>query len=134
MLTTLKRKPKAKTAPRGLHARNQKGRDIHGLFQHYRTTFHVQQPAIVRMTGFSPRSVAKWSKAETLSPKQEKAIVEMDRLMDGLTRVMKPADIGRWLKTPNHAFDGSTPLQVIERGETDRIWRMLYELESGQPG
>jgi len=29
--------------------------------------------------------------------------------------------------------DGSTPLQVIERGETDRIWRMVYELESGEP-
>lgn len=23
--------------------------------------------------------------------------------------------------------------QVIERGETDRLWRMIYELESGQP-
>jgi hypothetical protein len=32
------------------------------------------------------------------------------------------------------AFDGSTPLQVIERGETDRIWRMIYELEFGEPG
>ncbi len=31
------------------------------------------------------------------------------------------------------AFDGSTPLQVIERGETDRIGRMVYELESGEP-
>ena len=25
-------------------------------------------------------------------------------------------------------------LEVVERGEMDRIWRMLYELESGQPG
>jgi hypothetical protein len=25
-------------------------------------------------------------------------------------------------------------LQVIERGETDRIWRMIYELQSGEPG
>ena len=25
------------------------------------------------------------------------------------------------------------PLQVIERGETDRIWRMVYELDSGEP-
>jgi hypothetical protein len=32
------------------------------------------------------------------------------------------------------AVDGSTPLQVVERGELDRIWRMLFDLESGQPG
>jgi hypothetical protein len=25
-------------------------------------------------------------------------------------------------------------LQVVERGELDRIWRMLFDLESGQPG
>lgn len=51
-----------------------------------------------------------------------------------LARVMNPAQVGRWLKAPNPAFDGSTPLQVVERGELDRIWRMLYDLESGQPG
>jgi hypothetical protein len=38
------------------------------------------------------------------------------------------------VKEPNPAFDGSTPLQVVERGETDRIWWMLYELESREPG
>ena len=51
-----------------------------------------------------------------------------------LARVLKAEQIGHWLKAPNPAFDGSTPLQVIERGEMDRIWRMLYDIESGQPG
>ena len=94
----------------------------------------MAQPVVVRLTGFSPRSVAKWSEGITPSPKQEKALVEMDRLLDGLSRVMQPAQIGQWLKRPHPAFDGSTPLQVVERGEIDRIWRMLYDLESGQPG
>ena len=42
-----------------------------------------------------------------------------------------PADLGRWLKTPNDGFDGSTPIQVIERGEIGRIWRTVHLLESG---
>lgn len=109
-------------------------RDYAGLLLHYRNTFRLPQPLVVRLTGFSPRSVAKWSQGEAPSPKQEKALVEMDRLLDGLSRVMEPVQIGRWLKQPNAAFDGSTPLQVVERGELDRIWRMLYDLESGQPG
>lgn len=29
--------------------------------------------------------------------------------------------------------DGSTLLQVIERGETDHIWPMAYELEPSEP-
>lgn len=109
-------------------------RDYPALLLHYRHTFHLPQPLLVRLTGFSPRSVAKWSQGDAPSVKQEKALVEMDRLLDGLSRVMEPAQVGRWLTQPNSAFDGSTPLQVVERGELDRIWRMLYELESGQPG
>jgi hypothetical protein len=109
-------------------------KDYAGLLRHYSATFKMPQPVVVRLTGFSPRSVAKWSEGVPPSPKQEKALVEMDRLLDGLSRVMKPEQIGHWLKSPNPAFDGSTPLQVVERGEMDRIWRMLYDLESGQPG
>jgi hypothetical protein len=108
--------------------------DYSSLLLHYRDTFHLPQPLLVRLTGFSPRSVAKWSQGDTPSAKQEKALVEMDRLLDGLSRVMEPVQVGRWLKQPNTAFDGSTPLQVVERGELDRIWRMLFDLESGQPG
>ena len=109
-------------------------KDYAGLLQHYRTAFKMPQPFVVRLTGFSPRSVAKWSEGVLPSPKQEKALVDMDRLLDGLSRVMKPGQVGHWLKSPNSAFDGSTPLQLVERGETDRIWRMLFDLESGQPG
>ncbi len=109
-------------------------KDYAGLLQHYRATFKMPQPIVVRLTGFSPRSVAKWSEGVQPSPKQEKALVEMDRLLDGLARVMQPAQVGHWLKSPNPAFDGSTPLQLVERGEMDRIWHMLYDLESGQPG
>jgi hypothetical protein len=47
---------------------------------------------------------------------------------------MKPKDVGRCLKEPNSALDGSTPVQVIERGQIDCIWRLLYLLESGEPG
>jgi hypothetical protein len=108
--------------------------DYSQLLQHYREKFHLAQPVVVRLTGFSPRSVSKWAQGETPSQKQEKALVEMDRLLDGLARVMEAKEIGRWMNTANAAFDGSTPAQVVERGETDRIWRMLYDVESGQPG
>lgn len=134
-MATLTRKNKA--IHRGLDSFQFAHRDAKtysDLLRHYRSKFALSQPLVVRLTGFSPRSVAKWSQGESPSPKQEKALVEMDRLLDGLARVMKPAQVGRWLKSPNAAFDGSTPLQVVERGELDRIWKMLFDLESGQPG
>ena len=134
MSTTLKKSKLAHPALAGFRFAHRGAKDYAGLLRHYRAAFKMAQPVVVRLTGFSPRSVAKWSEGITPSPKQEKALVEMDRLLDGLSRVMQPAQIGQWLKSPNPAFDGSTPLQVVERGEIDRIWRMLYDLESGQPG
>lgn len=49
------------------------------------------------------------------------------------TLFASPEQLATWLKAPNKAFGGSQPLQVIERGEIDRIWRMIYFLESGSP-
>jgi hypothetical protein len=63
-----------------------------------------------------------------------RTIVEIGRLYAKLHQSFAaPDQLATWLKTPNNAFNGSQPLQVIERGEIDRIWRMIYFLESGSP-
>ncbi len=96
--------------------------------------FAVRQDTLSRMTGFSPRAVAEWASGKKPSAPAKKAFAEMDRLLDALGRLLQPKEVGHWLKEPNPAFDGSTPVQVIERGQIDRIWRMLYYAESGEPG
>jgi hypothetical protein len=40
---------------------------------------------------------------------------EIKRLFTALGNLVPPEVIAPWLKEPNPAFDGSTPLQVIER-------------------
>src|SRR5438093_8572287 len=91
--------------------------------------FGVRQDTLSRMTGFSPRAVAEWASGKPPSAPAKKVFVEMDRLLDSLARLMKPKEVGQWLREPNPAFDGSTPVQVIERGQADRIWRMLNYAE-----
>jgi hypothetical protein len=41
---------------------------------------------------------------------------------------------GPWLEKSNPSLQGSTPLQVIERGESDRIWRIVWQLREGNVG
>ncbi len=105
-----------------------------GIVAHCREAYGITQPSLMRLTGFSARSVAKWSAGEDPSPKQHQSLIAAERLLKALERVIKPAQIGKWLNTPSQAFGGSSPLQVVERGEVDRLWRMLYDVESGQPG
>ena len=97
------------------------------------TRYGISYDTLTRMTGFSLRAVSNWSQGSKPSSSTGRRLTEIKRLFAALERLVSPEAIGPWLKDPNPAFDGSTPLQVIERGETDRIWRMVYELESGEP-
>src|SRR5215831_14592582 len=105
MPTIAKRAKLGHPALTGFRFAHRGAKNYAGLLQHYRTEFKMPQPMVVRLTGFSPRSVAKWSEGVPPSPKQEKALVEMDRLLDGLSHMMKPSDVGQWLRAPNQAFD-----------------------------
>ena len=66
--------------------------------------------------------------------KLQKKSAENERLFDALADVMKAEAVNEWLHRPNKQFEGSTPLQVIERGESDRLWRMIWHLREGNPG
>ncbi len=84
-----------------------------------------------RLTGFSERAIADWESGKPVSEPGLRHIKELDRLRERLTEVVKAEAIPGWLDTPNEAFDGLKPLEVIERGEVDRLWTMIYYLESG---
>ncbi|MCY2930505.1 MAG: DUF2384 domain-containing protein [Planctomycetota bacterium] len=59
---------------------------------------------------------------------------DLKALRRALAHVVKAEVIDPWLQKPNPSFDGLTPLEVIERGQIDRPWAMVYRLESGVPG
>src|SRR5947208_7897081 len=98
-------------------------------------TYHLSNEALSRVTGASPRTVSYWN-AGAIAPQRSSAhkLKEVTRLFDALSDIIKANAIGPWLQKPNKRFDGSTPLQVIERGESDRIWRMIWELREGKSG
>lgn len=101
--------------------------------QEMTSRYGISREALTRMTGFSLRAITNWSQGSRPSSSTTRHLTEIKRLFTALEKLVSPAAIGPWLREPNPAFDSSTPLQVIERGECDRVWRMIYELESGEP-
>ena len=97
-------------------------------------TFGVTQDSFTRLSGFSPRAVALWSSGRPLGGSAQKRLRELTRLFEALSQLVDRDSIGSWLKRPNQAFESSTPLQVIERGEIDRVWRMIWQLQTGNTG
>ena len=98
------------------------------------TTYGIKREHICRMTGISARTVAGWAAGQPLTAASRQKVRELKRLFEAMHQVIKPKFIGPWLVQPNSAFDGAMPLHLIERGEVDLLWRMIYDLGSGEPG
>lgn len=84
-----------------------------------------------RLAGFSERAIADWESGKSLSEPGLRRVREIERFQQRLAEVISSEAIPAWLETPNDAFDGLKPLEVIERGEIDRLWNMIFYLESG---
>lgn len=98
-----------------------------------RSDLGVPRKLFARMTGFSERSIAGWEAGRELSAPSRQRLIEMQRLQQSLAQLMESDKIAKWLETPNPELRNFKPVEVIERGEIDRIWILLYQLDAGIP-
>ncbi|TWT38870.1 hypothetical protein Enr8_05640 [Blastopirellula retiformator] len=87
-----------------------------------------------RVVNVSVRTLAKVESEGQQVEKLRRPYNEVYRLHQTLSEVVDPSALGSWFSDPNPAFDGLKPIEVIERGEIDRLWEMAYRLRSGMPG
>lgn len=91
----------------------------------------MTQPQFASMLPVCVRSLAKFEHGTSPTEAVARRLTELDRLVTALSEVMKKDFVGLWLRTPNPAFLGLKPAEVIERGEADRLWELIYLLRSG---
>ncbi len=58
---------------------------------------------------------------------------ELKHLQLTLAELVHADAVGEWMDQPNIEFDGLKPIELIERGESDRLWALIYDLRSGSP-
>jgi transcriptional regulator with XRE-family HTH domain len=105
------------------------GSDVKTLSKEYGLT----REELGRLTGFSIRALAEWAADKIPSQPAQRRLHELRRLLEALSQLVDKRAIPAWLHKRNPAFDNITPLQVIELGEIDRIWAMIYDMGAGQP-
>lgn len=99
-----------------------------------RAAYALTRPAFARLLGVSERKLIDLENQRgPVKPTVARRLRETERLRDALVSVMEPADIGAWMLQPNRVFAGLKPLEVVERGEVDRLWSAFYVLASGEP-
>lgn len=96
-----------------------------------RTDFGLTRKTLARMTGLSERTLTTWEAGSGINEVGRRAIVTVDRLLRALAEVVRKEAIAEWLEQPNEGFGNLKPLEVVERGESDRLWRMIYFVGAG---
>ena len=98
-----------------------------------RNTLGMPREVFGRLVNVSVRTIADVESTRKKAEKLRRTYVEVKRFCDAMSEVVDPSCLGDWLMTPNDAFGGFKPLEIIERGEIDRLWEMFYRLRSGMP-
>src|SRR5262245_36762894 len=109
------------------HPTTQRVRDL-------RAALGMSQTEYARLLACSVRTLADVEQGRR--EPSEAAIrqqTQIARLCKAAKRVMAPAAVAAWILAPNPAFSGLKPVELIERGEIDKLWRALYAAESGEP-
>jgi len=99
--------------------------------QNFRIDFGISRTVLVRLTGLSERTLATWENGGAVGEPARRALLGIERLLKELGKVIRKRAIPEWLDTPNPGFGNLKPIEVIERGKSDQIWRMIYFLGSG---
>ena len=98
-----------------------------------RSRYGLPRRSFARVLGVSERTLADLEAGKLPTEPTRRRLAEADRLHRALATVIRPDALGPWLDAPNDAFGGLKPLELVERGETDRLWHMLFDLRSGNP-
>jgi hypothetical protein len=87
-----------------------------------------------RLVNVSVRAIAEAELNQSHIAKLKRPYAEVGRLYRALSDLIDEEAIGPWFVAPNDAIGGLKPMEVIERGEIDRLWDMVYRLQAGLAG
>lgn len=92
----------------------------------------VDQPDIARVAGTSSRSVARW-RAEAALPRRmtEERLLELKAVVDLLRTVLRDEPARMWIRSPNPMLSYEKPLDLVERGDFQRVVGAILALAEG---
>jgi uncharacterized protein (DUF2384 family) len=79
------------------------------------------------MANCSERKLATYEKQDVLPAPVSRQAMEAVRLLNALEDIIPVDELSGWLAAPNAGFDDRSPIEVIEAGESDLLWDMIYQ-------
>jgi putative toxin-antitoxin system antitoxin component (TIGR02293 family) len=87
---------------------------------------------VARVVGTSPRSITRWQAARTVPRRDsEERLLELKAVIDLLGGVLRAEPARLWLRSPNPDLDYEKPIDVVARGEYQRVIDSIMSLAEG---
>jgi len=97
-----------------------------------RISLRLPRRKFARLLGRTERAIIDWETGKAnLQGLSQQRVRELERLTGALQELFDPTILGEWFDTPNPGLGNLKPIEVIERGESDRLWQMIFEIRSG---
>lgn len=98
----------------------------------WRREIGIPRDVFARVADCSIRTLATYEKQPALPDTVRRQVSEAVRLLQALQELVgEDAALKEWLRTANPAFENRTPLELIQKGESDRLWRMVHQVRFG---
>ncbi len=87
---------------------------------------------IARVLGTSPRSVTRWQSTRSVPRRDsEERLLELKAVVDLLRGVLREQPARLWLRSPNPDLGYEKPLDLVARGEYQRVIDSIMALAEG---
>lgn len=91
----------------------------------------LPQVAIAEATGADERSVRNWEQMRSISRAYEDRVRTLREVVLALDDSLSPAGIRQWLYAKNRHLKGARPIDLLQRGEGDRVLRAAQSFIEG---
>ena len=86
---------------------------------------------VARILGTTSRTVFRWARGNTPRGESRERLLELAAVVDQLSKVMRPEAASAWLFEPNPLLDMQRPVDLVGRGDYQRVCAAITAIAEG---
>src|SRR2546421_614528 len=87
---------------------------------------------VAQLLGTSPETISRWRGGKTdPQPRMRDSLLQLEWLVGELAELYNPQEAHLWLFSKHKLLNGERPVDLIERGETERVLQLIAQLKDG---
>ena len=87
---------------------------------------------IAQLLDTTPETISRWRGGKTEPhPKMRDSLLQLEWLVSELAELYRPQQAHLWLFSPHKLLNGERPVDLVRRGQTERVLQVIAQLKDG---